>query len=153
MDEPTLVKTSRLQTAVIPITVPRNEIQWVMGPGIEELYAEIQAQGLHPTGPWFSHYHRITPELFEFEISVPVDALISPAGRVKASELAAATVLRTLYRGPYEGLAQAWGEFRQWASEHGHSAAEHLWEVYLSGPDSSSNPQDWCTELNMPLVS
>jgi hypothetical protein len=29
--------------------------------------------------------------------------------------------------------------------------AEDIWETYLVGPDSSSHPEDWRTELVRPL--
>ncbi|CAN5907633.1 hypothetical protein BH11PSE12_BH11PSE12_26030 [soil metagenome] len=153
IDKPLVINSTRLTTAIVPITVPRSEIGRVMGPGIEELYAAIQAQGLNPTGPWFSHHHRMRPELFEFDISVPVDGVIVPVGRVQPAELPEATVLRTVYRGPYEGLGQAWGEFRAWSRANDYVVAENLWEVYLAGPDTSADPADWCTELNMPLIT
>ena len=152
IDEPKIATTNAQRTAVIHIIVPRNEIQNVMGPGIQEVFAAIAQQGITPTGPWFSHHLRLDPNVFEFEISVPVAEAIKPVGRVKPSALPAATVARTIYRGPYEGLGHAWGEFKQWVSAHGYTPAPNLWEVYLSGPASSSDPHDWRTEFNQPLI-
>jgi hypothetical protein len=43
-----------------------------MGPGLRELMAVAAAQGIAPTGPWFSHHLRMDPDIFDFEISVPV---------------------------------------------------------------------------------
>ena len=39
-----LVKTTLQHTALIPIQVPREEIQKVMGPGLMELNAAVAAQ-------------------------------------------------------------------------------------------------------------
>ena len=152
IDAPRIVQTSAQPTAVIHLTVPRAEIRNVMGPGLRELHAALAAQGLAPTGPWFSHHLRRHPEVFDFEISIPVASAIPPVGRVQASELPAATVARTIYRGPYEGLGAAWGEFRAWVSANGYVAAEDLWECYVSGPESGPDPDQWCTELNQPLI-
>jgi effector-binding domain-containing protein len=74
------------------------------------------------------------------------------AGRVKASELPAATVARTLHHGNYEGLGSAWGEFMDWIAAEGHKPAEDLWECYLAGPESNPDPATWRTELNRPLI-
>jgi hypothetical protein len=60
------------QTAVIRLTIPRSGIGAVMGPGIAELMATVKAQGLGPTGPWFSHHFAMHPDRFDFEIGVPV---------------------------------------------------------------------------------
>ena len=40
----------------------------------------------------------------------------------------------TVYRGPYEGLGEAWGEFMDWIAANAHSPAEDLYETYLVGP-------------------
>lgn len=152
LDTPEIVKTNAQKTAVIHIVVPRNEIQTVMGPGIREIFAALAQQRIAPSGPWFAHHLRLDPKIFDLEISVPVATAIEPMGRVKPGELAAATVARAIYRGPYEGLGQAWGEFKQWVDNSGHQAAPNIWEVYTVGPESSSNPQDWRTEFNQPLV-
>ena len=81
-------------------------------------------------------------------MSAPVTAV----GRVKPGELPAATVARTAYHGPYEGLGPAWGEFDAWIASEGHKPAANLWECYTAGPESSPNPADWRTELNRPLL-
>lgn len=67
-------------TAVIHLTVPREEVHNVMGPGLSELLATVAAQGMTPTGPWFTHHLRMAPDVFDFEIGVPVDAPISKSG-------------------------------------------------------------------------
>jgi effector-binding domain-containing protein len=141
------------RTAVIRLTVPRSEIQLVMGPGIREVYAVLQAQGLAPAGPWLSHHLRMDPELFDLEIAVPVDADVAPQGRVQPGLLPARRVARTEYRGPYEGLGVAWGEFRAWIAKQGLVAAPDLWETYRTGPADSPHADDWVTEFNQPLVS
>ena len=50
------------------------------------------------------------PDTFDLEIGVPVTALVSVASRVKAGQSPAATVARTFYHGPCEGLGSAWAE-------------------------------------------
>jgi effector-binding domain-containing protein len=92
------------------------------------------------------------PKVFDFEVGVPVSKPVAPAGRVEPGELPAATVARTVYHGGYEGLGNAWGEFDRWLAAEGHKAAGSLWECYVSGPESGSDPAKWRTELNRPLV-
>lgn len=150
--QPEIVQVTAQKTAIVSIICPRSDIQKVMGPGVQEVYSALQAQGITPVGPWFSHHLRISPDVFEFDISVPVADVIRPVGRVKPSELPAAKVARTIYQGPYEGLGQAWGEFKAWVQANGYQPAPNLWEVYLTGPESSSDARDWKTELNQPLL-
>jgi len=152
LDKPRIVQTGAHLTAIIRLTIPREKIRSVMGPGIAELMAAVAAQGMVPAGPVFSHHLRMDPGIFDFEIGVPVTAAVSAAGRVTASQLPAATVARTVYHGPYEGLGSAWGEFNAWITAEGHSPAPDLWECYVAGPESNPDPANWRTELNRPLT-
>ncbi len=151
IDTPRIVHTDVQLTAIIRLTVPREEIREVMGPGHTELMAAVAAQGLTPTGPWFTHHLRMDPKIFDFELGVPVSARVAVAGRVGPGQLAAATVARTIYRGPYEGLGSAWGEFEAWIAAQGHTPAPDLWESYVAGPETGPDPATWRTELNRPL--
>ena len=152
IDAPEITRTAAQLTAIIHLTIPRTEIQAVMGPGIRELMAAVAAQGIAPSGPWFAHHLRMDPAIFDFEISVPVTVPVVAAGRVRASELPAAKVARTVYRGPYEGLGAAWEAFNAWITTSGHVPASDLWERYLAGPESNPDPASWRTELNRPLT-
>lgn len=152
LDAPRILHVAARSAAVIRLTIPRAEIQAVMGPGMAELLATVAAQGLAPTGPLFSHHLRMDPDLFDFEIGVPVTGTVTPAGRVQPGQLPAATVARTVYHGGYEGLGSAWGEFNLWITAEGHTPAPDLWECYTTGPESGPDPATWRTELNRPLV-
>ena len=134
--------------ARIHITIPREEIRSVMEPGLKEIMGVLVDQGVEPSGPWFTHHFRLEPGIFDFEICVPVPSRIKTAGRVEAGEWPAMTVARTVYQGPYGGLAAAWKEFNDWVVSNGHTPAEDLWERYVSSP-----PLPPRTELNRPLVA
>ena len=153
LESPQIVHTDAQLAAVIRLTIPREEIQAVMGPAIADVFAAIAAQGVDPAGPVFSHHLRLEPGIFDFEVGVPVRAPISPAGRVKGGFLPAATVVRTVYTGPYEGLPQAWGEFMALLEGQGHALADEAWESYLHSPAQDPDPGSWRTELNRPLQS
>ena len=153
LDQPQITHSTGQPTAVIRLTIPREEIRNVMGPGIAEVMSVIAAQGIAPSGPWFSHHLRMDPNVFDFEISVPVTAPIVATGRVQPGYLPATKVARTVYHGPYEGLGEAWAEFMKWIEDAGHAPAEDLWECYIKGPESTSDAAAWQTELNRPLHS
>jgi effector-binding domain-containing protein len=153
IDTPQVIRSPARSAAVIHITVPRDDIRSAMGTGHRELMAALAAQGIAPAGPWFTHHLRAPAETFDFEIGVPVASVVAPAGRVKAGELPAATVARTVYHGPYEGLAQGWGELMAWIAAAGYTPASHLWEVYVAGPETGADASGYRTELNRPLVA
>lgn len=152
IDTPQIVNTDVQHTAYIHYIIPREEIGRVMGQGLAELMAAVAAQGIAPIGPWFSHHLKMEPETWDFEISVPVARPIAAAGRVQPGIFSAMKVARTIYHGPYEGLPGAWGEFMLWIDANRYRSARNLWECYLTGPESGSDPSLWRTELNRPLV-
>ena len=153
IDSPRITKSSNQQTAAIHITVPRAEIQKVMGPGLQELQKTLETQGVKTAGPWFTHHLKMDPKVFDFEICLPVKAKVAPTGRVKPGSMPGVKVARTVYHGGYEGLAAAWGELNAWIEGQELTMAPDLWEVYLAGPESGSDPAAWRTELNRPVLS
>jgi hypothetical protein len=96
IDPPQIGQTTAQLTAIIRLTIPRSEIRSVMGPGLGELMAAVKAQGIGPAGPWFTHHLKMDPEIFDFEICVPVTAPIAAVGRTLAGELSAIKVARTV---------------------------------------------------------
>ncbi len=152
IETPQVLRVDEQPAAVIRVVVPRGQIRTAMEAAHRELMAAVAAQGVAPAGPWFAHHLRTPAETFDFEIGVPVARAVAPSGRVKPGRLPAATVARTVYRGPYEGLAQGWGEFMAWIAAQGHAPASDFWEVYLAGPESGSDAARFRTELDRPLV-
>lgn len=152
IDAPQIVQTTAVTTALIRLTIPREQIRAVMGPGLSELMAALRAQGIAPAGPWFTHHLRMDPATFDFEICLPVPRPVVPVGRVAPGRLPAATVARTVYHGPYEGLGAAWPQLDAWISAQGRRPAPDLWEVYLTDPQANPDPASWRTELNRPLA-
>ena len=152
IDTPQITQTTAQLTAIIHLTIPREEMQNVFGPGVGELMATIAAQGIEPAGPVFTHHLRMAPDIFDFELNMPINAPVIARGRVKPSQWPAMKVARTVYHGPYEGLPAAWGKFMGWIEAEGHKPAPDLWECYMTHPDSNPDPATWRTELNRPLI-
>lgn len=153
LDTPHIAQCAAQRCAAIHLTIPRDEIQRVMGPGLGELMTTIAAHGIEPAGPWFTHHLKMIPDLWDFEICVPVSAPVVAAGRVRPGQWPAMKIARTVYHGPYEGLGKAWGEFLDWIAANGHAPAPDLYERYLAGPESGADPAQWRTELTKPLTS
>ncbi len=153
IETPHIAQTEYQETAIIRLTIPKAEIQTVMGPGIMELMAAVGAQGIGPAGVWYSRHLRMDPEVWDFEIGVPVTGPVTPVGRVVPGHLPAATVARTVYHGGYEGLGEGWGELMAWIEGEGLPAQAELWERYVVGPESGPDSANYRTELNKPLIA
>jgi effector-binding domain-containing protein len=150
---PAIVETEAHPAAVIRLTIPRGEMMKAFGPAVGELMAALASQGVAPIGAIFAHHLKMSPDAFDFELGVSIGAPVTAVGRVKPGELPKAKVARTIYGGRYEGLPSAWAEFDRWIKANGCEPAEDLWEIYSVGPQSTSDPADWRTELNRPLKS
>ena len=152
IETPEIALTEPRRTAVIRLTVPRSEIHLVMGPAIGEVMAALAAHGVAPAGPVFSHHLRMDPDVFDFEVGVPVEGGFEPSGRVVEGSLPEVKAARTVHHGPYDGLGAAWGELQAWVASRELVPAAYLWESYLSGPESDPDPATWRTELVQPLL-
>ena len=152
LDTPRLADSPLQHTAVIHLTIPRSSIQKEMGPAIEEVMTGLREQSITPEGPLFAHHLRMDPDSFDFEVGVPVAGPVRSNGRLRASHLPASRVVQATYAGPYEGLHNAWSELNDWIRGEGLIMGPNLWEVYRTGPESGSDPADWRTELNRPIV-
>jgi effector-binding domain-containing protein len=153
IEAPRIVDLVPRPFAGLRLTIPKADIQRVMGPGLEEVHAALAAQGVVASGPWFTHHLRIEPQGWDFEIGVPVARPIAPAGRVAAREWPAMRAAQATLRGGYEGLAAGWGALDAWVAGRGLAACAELWESYAVGPESGPDPAGWRTELTRPLAT
>ena len=153
LDKPQILETEAQLSAVIRLTIPRDQIQQVMEPAISEVLSTLAMQGIAPAGPVYTYHFRMDPGIFDFDVGVPVKTPVTASGRVKPGQLPAARVARTIYHGPYEGLGAAWGEFKAAIAAEGLNQAPNLWESYTTGPETTPDPAGWRTELNQPLLS
>ena len=152
IETPDVVTTPARHTAVIHYVIPRAEMMQVWGPGMQELFGTLQAQGAAPAGAVFAHHFKITDTTFDFEMGVPVATPIAAAGRVRPGRWPAQRAARTVMHGDYAGLPGAWGEFTAWLQAAGHRGASDLWESYVVGPADTPEAGAWRTELVRPLV-
>lgn len=148
---PEITETQPRAAAVIHVTAPRDEIRTVMPVAIREILATLSSQGISPAGPLFDHHLKTSEHAFDFEVGFPIASPMQPTGRVKNGELPGGRIARAVMSGDYEGLADAWGEFRAWMKREGHMARSDFWQIFTAGPESGSNPADWRTELCLPL--
>jgi effector-binding domain-containing protein len=148
---PEITETRPRAAAVIHVTVPRDEIRTVMPVAIREILATLSGQGIAPAGPLFDHHLKTSEQAFDFEVGFPIVAPMQPTGRVKNGELPGGRIARAVMSGDYEGLANAWAEFREWMKREGHVSRGDFWQIFTAGPESSPDPANWRTELCLPL--
>ena len=145
---PEVITTKELITATIPLIIPGRDMPKYMDPAIQEIIQTVTSQGVKITGSMFSYHKRRPSDTFDFEIGFPVSKAIKPEGRVVDSKLPAVKVVRSVYQGPYDGLAQAWPELQKWVHENGHGENGRFFERYLNNPNEVKSPSEYRTELN-----
>lgn len=106
-----------------------------LGGAFEEVAAVLARQGMSPTGPPFGRYVPRSDGSFEVEAGFPVSLPVTAAGRVEPAQLPGGAVARILYRGPYDGVAQAYAAATEWVGDHGYRVSGQSWECYLDEPD------------------
>lgn len=152
LETPSIISVHEQSAAIIRITVPQSDIR----PSCRQRSKSSGRRWPHRASSRPARCSRITCQwttLCSTLVGFPVEGRLAETGRVRCGSLPAATLARATYRGGYEGLSAAWGELRQWTEANGHTRGVDLWEVYASGPETSSNAAEWRTELNQPLQS
>jgi effector-binding domain-containing protein len=152
IDKPEITNTTAQRSAVIRLAVPMSDMPKVVHPALSELMSAVKSQGIGPASAWFIYVHSMDGTKMDFDVGVPVTDPVKPFGRVKASQLPAARVARTIHHGPYEGMPAAWAELDAWIAKNGHKAAGPLWDIYLAGPETGPDSSKWRTQMNRPLV-
>ena len=149
---PTILVTEPIHAAAIRLYIPRDKMAEQLPPALDELAAALEQQHLAPAGPWFAHHVNLPETHFHFDCCIPVPSPTAPIGRVEPRALPAITVARTLYRGPYTQLPQAWGEFRAWTIAQNLPTDNQVIERYTVNPGDTLDPNELQTVLVWPLI-
>lgn len=152
LDIPSVRSLPAQHVAVVPLALAPDEVPAAMPEAIGELLRALAVQGVAPAGPLFSYHAEPPGAWWCFEVGIAVREPVASMGRVRPGALRATRAACATYRGSYEGLGAAWGEFTAWIEASGLVPAPDLWERYLRGPESGADARHWCTEFVRPLA-
>lgn len=141
---------SEQPTAVMRATLTVEEIRDWIGSAFHATATAVTAQGSFFVGPPFTRYHMLEEGRFEVEAGFPIGKPIKAEGDVEPSTISAGEVATTTHFGPYDRLGDAYEALAAWIAERGGTPAGDPWEVYLTSPDESPDPEHWRTEVTMP---
>ena len=145
-------KIEAQHAVVIRSEVAMQELSEVFRRGFRDTWQVANAQGLAVIGPPFGFYPRMPTDSVEVVVGFPVAAPVTPDGAVTAFLLPGGRVATGTHVGPYDTLAQTYGELAEWAAAEGLTLAEHMWESYLSDPEEEPDPSAWQTLVRWPLA-
>ena len=110
--------------------------------------AVLAEQGVSPVGAAFALYRSQPSDTLDIEVGFPTDRPVAFDRGVGPSEIPGVRAARTIHRGGFDGLAEAWGRLAQWIIGEGEVPSRPYWEVYLTEPSPDMDPADLRTELN-----
>ncbi len=152
IERPHVGRFGPFDVVLVHVETPRAAIQNAMRAALHEITTALEAQHVAPAGAWFAHHHRRPTDTFSFDVCFPVTQPLALSGNLQHALVPETEVVRTAYHGPYEGLPEAWPEFRSWIHSHGHKTRGDAFEVYSIEPREHPEPEAWQTDLLYPLV-
>jgi effector-binding domain-containing protein len=112
--------------------------------------------GVRTAGPAMSIWHSAPgqiPDGFDIETCIPIENLISPADPMRSRELPAGLQAFTVHYGAYDDMGNAFEAVWKWIQEHGYEMVGPPRDVVLIGPNETSDPSTYRTEIVYPVVS
>jgi DNA-binding transcriptional MerR regulator len=120
-----------------------DQLSKIIPVAIDEVHARMQAVGAQFAGPPLVVYPWMDEDgNIDVETGWPVDGEFPGAGGVEYSKLPAGTVLAYRHRGPYDELVE-----REGLTTDGGAR-----EIYMTDPQEVTDPADWVTEIQIPIV-
>lgn len=58
-----------------------------------------------------------------------------------------------MHKGPYSKLGEAYSAVYKWIEENGYISSDNPRESYIDGIWNKNNPEEWLTEIQVPIVS
>jgi len=161
-----MLSTGRAEESLVEVKeVPESHVIWVrtqtpiqrmgqaMGRVFGEIFRYLGPKGINPTGPPVAIYYSSPgSEPVDFEVCVPVPAGVTGDENIKVKTLSGGTMASLIYVGPYRKIGSAYSILTQWIEKSEYSPAGTCREVYLKGPQETSNPRDYRTEILQPIV-
>lgn len=151
----TLTETEPFTAARVHRRIRAADLSRAIGEGFGLLFEHSAQAGATPAGPpQVAYPGSFQPEgEFEVDLLLPTDRPTAPAGDVGTVEWPGGPAVRTLHAGPYDRLGEAYQAIEEWVRAHGRRPAGPPREIYLVGPDRTSNPKSYLTEVVMPVIA
>ncbi|NOK58493.1 MAG: hypothetical protein GFH27_549279n299 [Chloroflexi bacterium AL-W] len=117
------------------------------------LFDYLGEQHIVTSGPPFVRYHdgEYREEDPDVEAGIALEGAGEDTERILFSRLSAMTVATTIHTGHYDTLFLAYGALLEWIEANNYEMHIPNREMYLRGPARNRNPQDYVTEVQIPI--
>jgi effector-binding domain-containing protein len=89
--------------------------------------------------------------MVDAEVVERVSTPVPETDRIKCREIPGATMVSTIHKGCYENLHMAYSTLMKWIEENGYAVCGPNREIYLEGDWSVKSPDDFITEIQVPV--
>jgi effector-binding domain-containing protein len=111
----------------------------------------IKDKKLTMSGAPFSIYHSYTPQSFDMEAGLPVNAMIESSNDIICREIPAQKTVMVSFFGPYEKTAIAYEKIEKYIKDKQLTIAGSPWEVYITDPQTEPDTSKWQTDIYYPI--
>jgi effector-binding domain-containing protein len=137
---------------VIRAEVPSNAIGGKIGELYSALYVYLQTQKIAPAGAPFAIYYSFDPNgNTVFEAGVPVAEQTPGKDNITYKEFPVTKVVTTLFYGSYADMGAAYTDIQKYMTDNKLEPTGATWEVYLTDPESVSDPSQNQTIIYFPV--
>lgn len=143
-EKETLIVASRRTTTRI------DNISNIIGKVFEDIYQ----MNLQPAGPVMTVYYdkEFNAENMDIEICIPVNKKANIEKSSKLTDFKGGLNACTTFVGPYSRLGEAYAKVMKWIEDNGYKNSGAPFEIYLTGPKSTGNPDQFITEVCFPVT-
>jgi effector-binding domain-containing protein len=145
-----LVELTAKPTLVMRAQVAPDALSAKLAEILPAVYNHIIEQRLQPVGAPVTRYLGMT-DVFQIEAGIPVAAPAESKDGILAGELPAGPTATALHVGPYDKLGDAFDALNEWAEANGYTPVGGGWEAYISDPGEEPDPNQWQTQVFLPL--
>jgi len=127
-------------------------MEWIpsVGAACMELNPDIKC-----AEPPYEFCEYLDDEYKETDIRIRHNEAVDKFGKendiIKFRTLPEAKVLSTFHKGPYETIGNAYSFIIQYARDNGYQCAGALRESYIDGIWNKESPDEWLTEVQLPI--
>jgi predicted transcriptional regulator YdeE/DNA-binding transcriptional MerR regulator len=156
MDYPVVIKSIEAQRVVaVSGTVEGYGQTGALLTRLKQSLSDPVAQSA-ASGPLMALYCQRADRALEAEVGLPLTAGARPRALAPGLSLinraASPQAAATLHHGDPAGIAEAYAALLRWVSEGGYHPSGLGMEVYIHGPLDGLVPEEWMTEIRMPIV-
>jgi effector-binding domain-containing protein len=132
--------------------VAMTDLSDFFGRAFEAAAAELARLGEAPAGPPVALYRGPASETIDVVAGFPVRHVVTPTGGLVVEMLPGGSLVETIHTGSYDDLGRTYAGFSEWFAEQGLTVSSAMWEEYLVGPESETDPSRWQTRIVYPVA-